>query len=253
MWRDQGKQTGLYLEPGEVAALEKQAKPYRDTFGVGPHELNPKLRPEDFDGAMRASFTAHYELWWYRNNSGPLLTNYDHFLAQAEAEKDPDAIAARELFFQAIRRRKEAAPASEVRALYEKAFPLWIGVLERYPEFRADVNVQELNYRLQYRYLHVVMDQQAAHGRGLFALQEHLEGKRASLKELLLAVDLFGQGALRPPMPAPVLPSGYLFDPTPLIERPKGPFDRLSKSGKPFITPQAAQQARTRLDLDDLH
>lgn len=263
MWRDQGKQTGLLLEPNELAALEQQAKLYRETFGVGAHELDAKLRPEDFDGPMRASFTAHYELVWYHRNRGSLLTNYAHFLAQAEAEKDPDAIAARELFFRAIRRRKEAAPAAEVRALYEQAFPLWLAVLERYPDFRNDLNVQELNYRLQYRYLHVVLDQQGAHGRGLFALQEHLEGKRTSqehlegkrtsLKDLLLLVDLFGQGAARPVGATLLVPAAHLSGPGPLLERPKGPFDRPAKDGKPYITPQAAQQARTRLDLDDLH
>jgi hypothetical protein len=248
MWREHGTRTGVFLSPEQLQPLQEQAKLYRETYGVGPLELDPKLRADDFTGEMRQSFEAHYQLVWYEKNRQ--LGNFPHFLAQAEGESDPDAIAARELFFQAIRRRKADAPADEVRRLYEEAFPKWLGVLNRYPDFRADLDVQELNYRLQYRYLDVVLEKQDSALRRVLRLQDHLEQRRTSLKQLLLLPDFLGQGAVRA---TPWMPPFHLLAPGNLFERPKGPFDGLAPDGKPYISPLAVQRGKSRLDLDEMH
>src|SRR5262249_32824365 len=108
MWRDHGKRNGTLLDADQLKALEEQARLYREPYGVSPRHLDPKLRPEDFDGEMRKSFEAHYQYVWYHNLRD--LTNFPTFVAQARGESDPEAIAARELFFQAIRKRKADAP-----------------------------------------------------------------------------------------------------------------------------------------------
>lgn len=243
MWREHGERNGLYMDPAPLAALRAKGELYRQTFGVDLDKLDPRLKPEDFDGEMRESFIAHYKWVWYHNNAG--LTRCGHFIAQAEAEKDPDAIAARAQFFEAIRRRKAAAPRDEVRRLYEAGFAKWLSVLDRYPVFRRDLDVQELNYRLQYRYLETLTDNQDPKQRAVRAVQEHLEKSQTNTKQLMLAPEMMAQLGASPAGPSLWL---NVLTPGKLFERPKGPFD-----GKDYISPPAVERGRMRLDLDELH
>src|SRR5262249_30008137 len=94
MGQGHGRRNGLYMDDKSLAELRDQGKLYRDTFGVGLNELNPRLRPDDFDGELRESFQAHHKWVWYHRDRDE--TRYAHFRAQAEGETEPDAIAARE-------------------------------------------------------------------------------------------------------------------------------------------------------------
>jgi hypothetical protein len=247
MWRLHGELNGLYLEPAELDRLEKMAALYRQRYSVRPGELDQKLRPEDFSGEMRQAFEAHAQLFWYQGNR-KTLTNYPQFYFQAEAEMDPQAVQARDLFFQARRKRKAAEPGEELER-YEKAIPLWKGVLNRYPDYRSDLFLQEFTWRVQHRYLELLMERQSPQARNLLALQTALEGKNSDVKALLLLPDFSRAALLGPGFFC--LPSGHLLIPGKLVEAPRGPFDELPPDGKPYITPGAIDRARTRLHLDE--
>jgi hypothetical protein len=243
MWKEHGQRNALDMDAKSLAALIEKGELYRKTFGVDLNTLDPRLKPEDFDGELRESFIAHYKSVWYQHNAS--LTRCGHFIAQAEAEKDPDAIAARALFFEAIRRRKAAAPVEEVRRLYEAGFAKWLPVLDRYPLFRRDLDVQELNFRLQYRYLATLTDNQDPKQQALRAVQEHLEKNQTNTKQLMLVPEIMAQLSASPAGPLLWL---NMLAPGTLFERPKGPFE-----GKDYISPEAVRRGRTRLDLDELH
>ena len=249
LWRAHGVAFGLWMEPAELAALNDRAKLYRDTFGVRANDVDRKLRPEDFEGDMRAAFEAHVRLANREYLRG--LTRFPHFYAQAEAMKDPQAVQARALFFQARRKRQAADPNAEIRQLYEQAFPIWREVLLRYPDFRHDLEAQQFTYRIQQRYLDVVLESRGSPLKQALAVQDKLEDKKVDFKQLLLVLDLLGQGAQRPPVPVAYLPPPAYFAPGKLIEAPQVPFDGLAPDGQPFISPEAVRKVRNRIDYDE--
>jgi len=112
-----------------------------------------------------------------------------------------NALQARKLFFQAEQMAKNGAPAQAV-VLYQKAFPIWKKALEKYPEFRRDLDNQERTYELEMNYL------------------QQLEELRGSLvKKLLIIPDALAQGT----GPAPQIPL-WLASPMRLDRRLPAPF-----------------------------
>jgi len=249
LWRAHGRAFDLLMDLDELAAFGGRAALYRDTFGVKPGDVDRKVKAEDFDGELRASFEAHVRLANYFYRRG--LTRFPHFYAQAEAMKDPQAIQARALFFQARRKRQAADPTAEIRQLYEQAFPIWHEVLLRYPDFRRDREAQQFTYRVRMRYLDLVLESRGSPLKQALALQEKLEDKKADLKQLLLVLDLLGQGAMRPPLPVGYLPPPALFAPGKLVAAPQTPFDGLAPDGQPYFGPDAIRRVRGRLDYDE--
>jgi hypothetical protein len=202
------------------------------------------MRPEDFTGDMRDSFEAHSQLFWYNANRDQ--PKFPKFLAQAEAERTPEAIQARELFFQARRKWKAAEPARNIVQIYDQAIPIWLGVLERFPEHRKHREVQEFTYRHQMKYLDLVVDRRNAQRLTMIKMEDLLYQRQLDLKQLLLVADWLAQGAQRPAGQGSWLPPGHLLTPGRLLEPPKGPFDR-------FILPETFQRVRGIPDTDDFN
>jgi hypothetical protein len=251
-WEKFGRSNGLLLEQAELERLEALAKKYREAFAKGPNDLDRKLMPEDFEGHMRASFEAHARLYWYHTNRSAHI-RFGHHYAEAVAQSDPDAIQARELFYQARQKRKAAALDREILDIYEKAFPIWKGVLRRYRDFRKDQDVQEFTYRQQMRFFDLMLEKQNPELKKAIGLQDELEQRKVDLKKLILVIDLLGHGAARPAL-CPLWPlPGHCFMTRPLIELPPGPFDGIDDDGQPLIGHEAIQRAKFRIDPDEVN
>jgi hypothetical protein len=251
-WEKFGRSNGLLLEQAERERLEALAKKYREAFAKGPNDLDRKLTPEDFEGDMRASFEAHAQLYWYHTNRSAHI-RFGHHYAEAVAESDPEAIQARELFYQARQKRKAAALDRDILDIYEKAFPIWKGVLRRYRDFRKDQDVQEFTYRQQMRYFDLMLEKQNPELKRAIGLQDELEQRKIDLKKLILVTDLLGHGAARPGI-SPMWPTpGHCFMARPLIELPPGPFDGIDDDGQPLIGHEAIQRAKFRIDPDEVN
>lgn len=248
LWEKHGRRGGLLLPDEKLDELSQRARKYREAFGVGPNELDAKLLPPDFTGDMRNSFEAHYQLVWYERNRS--LTRFPYFFSQAEAEKTDGAIKARKLFYEARRgTRKFGKLPAEVLPLYEQAIPLWKALLLASPEYRKDVDVQEFTYRIQTRYLELLLENHGRDFKVLLAMQDWLAQKKLP-PELILFTDLadgIGRGNSAMSFREPLR---YLLMKGQLVGRPKGPFDMVV-DGQPLITPHAIQRARTRPDIEE--
>ena len=242
LWKRNGTETGLLLDPVQLKRLETQANLYRQTFGVSSGAIDMKLRPEDFQGELRDSFEAHYQLWWYHKNRE--MTSFARLYAQAQAESTPDAIEARELFYEIRRKQRAAEPNEEILRLYEEALPRWKRVLHQFADFRADPAEQMFAYKQQTRYLALILEKRGPAFRHLLALQDALQQKNVDLKVLLLCQDWLAQGAGRLPGGAGWLPPGHLLVAGPLVEMPRGPFEEKAADGKPLINIEALRHAR---------
>jgi hypothetical protein len=150
MYVDYGLRSGLYLSPAELATLEKKALRIRAMFKLGPDVMPPALRPSH-DPGLAESYDAQQKLVGSARDRS--MTNYDAHLYQTEAEKDPQAVLGRKLLYYALRynqkNQHEAVP------LYEQAWPLWIEVALRYPNFLGVTYVQEDLYEPMLKYMNL--------------------------------------------------------------------------------------------------
>ncbi|MBL8792546.1 MAG: hypothetical protein JNM56_01445, partial [Planctomycetia bacterium] len=244
LWQQFGLRNGVYLDQSELEALNERARLFRETFGVGAQHRDPKQRAEDFQGPLRASYEAHMQLWWYHENRQRCM--FPRHYPQSQAEASREAIEARELLFQARRKHRTAAPLDEVLRDYERALPLWKEVLVKNPEFRADLLVQEYTYRIQERYLNLVVDKRGPAYRQLLALQDRLASRGMDLKALLAMQDSLAFGA------SPSLGAVCWGQTGPALAAPRGPFDGLAPDGQPFLSETAIRNALARPDYEDL-
>jgi hypothetical protein len=251
-WEKFGRSNGLLLEQAELDRLEALARKYREAFAKGPNDLDRKLTANDFEGEMRSSFDAHSRLYWYHANRNTYI-RFGHFYAEAVAESDPEAIQARELFYEARQKRKAAALDREILDIYERAFPIWQRVLRRYRDFRKDPDVQEFTCRQQMRYFDLMLEKQNPELKRAIGLQDELEQKKVDLKKLILVTDLLGHGAARPAVCPLWPPPGHCFMTRALIELPPGPFDGVDDDGQPLIGAEAIQRAKFRIDPDEVN
>ena len=157
LYLDLGVQNGLYLTPQQRSQLEKEAALFRKKFAVRPGDFM-SLRQDQLTGAMGKSYFAHVQLAWcdrYR-----ALGNYDAHLFEADVQRDPQAILANKLFFNAkrLQRRGESPKAL---ATYEAAVPLWLDLMLRYPNFRNIPTVQEETYETQLKYIRLLQAEKA--------------------------------------------------------------------------------------------
>lgn len=79
------------------------------------------------------------------------LTNYNAHLNQSEAEKDPQTVLARSLLHYAL--RYNIKDEQEALPLYEQAWPIWIEVAMRYPNFMEVSYVPDDIYEAMLKYL----------------------------------------------------------------------------------------------------
>jgi hypothetical protein len=250
LWQQFGLRNGVYLDQSELEVLNERARLFRERFGVGPQQRDPKQRPEDFQGPLRVSYEAHMQLWWYVENRQRCV--FPRHYPQSQAEATREAIEARELLYQARRKHRAAEALDDVLRLYERALPLWKQVLLRHPEFRADLFIQEYTYRIQERYLNLLVEKKGPEFRKLLVLQDGLANRRLDLKQLLALQDCLAFGANRVPGVMTCLPSLRWGQPGEAVEAPRGPFDELPPDGQPFISGEAIKRALARPDFDDL-
>ncbi|MBY0524171.1 MAG: hypothetical protein K2R98_12270 [Gemmataceae bacterium] len=250
LWEAHGVRTGLYLDPFAKAEKQRQAKVFRERFGIGENDLGPEIRPDEaVSPEIRTGFDAHRQLFWYERNRS--MTNFGHFHAQARAESTPEAVAARRLFFKAQQMRKNAEPSAEILKVYLNvpdgksgphpigsigAFPEWKKVLDGNDDFRRDVDTQEETYKIQYEYLKLIQEEEAT--------------RLDYLKPLLVLEDFLAQG-IRPAGATLWLPTANLIPPRTLASPVVGPFDGPAQDKQPYLSEEAIRRARQRMGFND--
>ncbi len=240
MWREYGRQNGLYLEPNELARLQEEAELIRRHFNLRENESAEGYRVELLeDPRLRASLIAHRKLYYRNQNLS--LANFSHHYYRADAERDRDAIEARKLIYEADQLRRAAEPERAI-AMYLKAFDVWKQFLarDRYREFRSDSETQGDTYEAELRYLELLRDHRGAQLRPALAAQGALaEG----------AATLAGGGAF-PGQQAVGLLYALVTDSRSLPVPVVGPFDGNGPDGKPWIPHDVINDVRSRLNLD---
>jgi hypothetical protein len=220
LWEKHGKRNGIYLDTAELLRLNEKARPYRERYHVGERDPGKDIMDDNVDAALKESFKAHRQLYFYESNRS--TSNFDHHYFRALAEKDNDTIQARRAFFQAQRYRKEAEPIRSIQQ-FEEAFASWKKAIERHREFRDDMSIQEDAYELQLEYLDL--------------LSVH---RRAVIRPTLLVDGMLAQGlAAINGLPMMALPSGTFWTftggpkelPFPLV----GPLDQIAPDGRPWV------------------
>jgi hypothetical protein len=181
MYHDLGVKIGLYLSPSEIRALDEQAQLFRDTFKYTKVQAHPNPLPAAYrkDEKMQASWRAHEKLFW--KDSIGNMTNFNGHHATSEAERTAEAVLARKLFFKAERLRRFDNDPEQALDLYAQAWPVWLTVLVRHPQFANLSNIQEDFYELQLKHLRLAQTQRG--------------------RELKAAIMGVAQSALWPPLP----------------------------------------------------
>jgi hypothetical protein len=148
MYMTYGQRTGMYLSPAELADLEARAVEARvklkvPQFGFPPPITEKMHRDigESYDALQRLAKT-------FQNRS---MTNFDAHLHTSEAEKDPETILARKLLFHAVQLKKKGD--QQALPLFTQAWPLWIKVWLRYPQFNQVTFVQDDVYEAMLHYM----------------------------------------------------------------------------------------------------
>ncbi len=156
LWVEHGQQNGLIYDPTKMARMEEQAKLYRERYKIPDDDFGKDILDEAVDAEMKDSFRAHRLLFFYRSNRS--MSNFDHHLFRAEAEKDRETILARRLFHDANQLKKDSEP-ERAMAAYEQGFEQWKKVLVKYPKLRDEsslTTVQEDVYDYQITYMDLV-------------------------------------------------------------------------------------------------
>lgn len=166
------------------------------------------------------------------------ITNFDHFLFKAKAERTPTAVSARKLFYRADQLRLTADPSGSLKVFEDpkalgppstwdkKTATGWKRLLLDHPEFRRDNDVQMEAYEIQLRYLRV--------------LEEVWNRKKAVKQSLLLLPFVLNPHLVRPPIPFDCLEKTMVW-------KLNGPFDDTDEAGKPLIGDAARTSVNQRL------
>jgi hypothetical protein len=184
-----GTSTGLYLYPSELAALEREAQLFRKTYRVKSEPIaNQRPEHRKTDSAMYKSWKAHQKLFW--RVATAVMTNYEGHLRTAEAERTPEAVMARKLFYRAERLRRFENDPEQALALYEQGWPLWLAVLTRYPGYTVQSTNQEDLYEMQLKHLRLAQNQRASQLKALaLGMAQLTVWPPAPLEDLLSAGD----------------------------------------------------------------
>ncbi len=158
-WMTHGRINGFLLTEAQKRNLTNEAREFRSAYELTEYMLGPDLVESEVSPSMWQSFDAHRQLVYLQQNFR--MTNFRHHLYRAEAEKDDRTIKARKLLWAAAHSRDN--PELAIRR-YEEGFRELVGdratgqqgVLEAFPEFRHDQNMQEEWLSKEYRYLNVL-------------------------------------------------------------------------------------------------
>lgn len=169
------------------------------------------------------------------------ITNFSYFLARSDVEKEPEAIAARRLFYDAEAMRKQGDRTGMLEKFEDKgAFGPpdtwrdakkrsgWTKIYYDRPKFRGLELVQEDAYELELKYLRAVQDVRGPEAR------RSQEACKAMAEAAL---------AGRVPCWVGLLPL------KPAEPRFPGPFDGVDSDGMPLIGEEAIAIIRSRLGL----
>lgn len=153
MYREFGIENGIYLTSNEIKELNEKAEEARKALNLKPEQAPPTTVPAQFRGEtdLAKSLAAHAKL--YYSDFFRRLANFNSFLYQAEAERDPVTASFRKLIFLAEQKRKTDPPSELLLAYYDQAWPLYIQACLRYPRFAQVTSMQEDLYEIHQRYL----------------------------------------------------------------------------------------------------
>ncbi len=149
MWFQIGERHGLNWTAEREHDLRKKADNWAELHKVSPTMIPPDIPEEEVpDEGMKAwILVTNYD--FYRN-----LTNFPHFLHEAQVLAMPQSVEARKHFHQA----KEAIAAGDRRQAieeFELALPAYRQILKDHPGFRTDRNIAEETLDLQWTYLNL--------------------------------------------------------------------------------------------------
>jgi hypothetical protein len=238
MWKTHGELHGLNLPPEKIDNLAKEAQAFRSKFGLEEYMMaREELVKDQLTPELQRSYDAHMQLIYLAQNLS--LTNFKHFLYQAEGESDPRVAEARKLLFQAETERKSGNPEPALR-LFEQAFVKLTGdkatgtrgLLETYPNFRNDTRVQEDLYEKQITYLDLLYNQRGPTIRAAMTACG-LSGCFPYTPEGALSACLYQYSSRHRELPNPFA----------------GPLDGPDSTGQPWVSEANANSVRTRLGL----
>ena len=147
LWAAHGKAYGLDLGD-RLARLEDEAG--------NPNTLPPDPTAEQLaDPNFRRRYLATSAMYFYRVNRQ--VTNFQYFLASAEAEAKPETVAARKTLWRADQARKIGDSQRAIR-LYKQGLIQWKEVLKKNQTFHRSEHTEEETYEYELSYLRLLVE-----------------------------------------------------------------------------------------------
>ena len=252
MWSDHGRANGMNFEPFQIDSYRQRAAIYARLRGFTVGENIPEPRAEERnDPVIADSIKANMTLKIYRDNQR--VTNFEYFLYQSEAEKDPDTIRARKLFFEAESEARRQHISTAI-TLYEKVLGtqekigLWGEVLLKKDRFRtATDKILEDTYEHQINYLRMVREaKQPELRRASLALFDVMRTSGSPSPFSLVFNELFLQGIAYKDRQEDEL-IGRLKSVEPIW--PPGPFDGVDPKNQLWIPEHVKERMRNSMGL----
>jgi hypothetical protein len=214
----------------QLKSLDDQAGLYRKAFDTPAGARGPEPAGERNTEAMRKSYEAHDELYWY--DRVRQMTNFPHFYFKSQVEALDETVDARRGFFEAEQLYRQGRPL-EALELYKDAGAKWRKLLLAHADFADDNTVLEDTFEIQLKYVNLLQDK---------------FGRR--VRPLMVAQDCLAQIATRPVGVAFLMPPLYLMRerfPVAFV----GPFDGNKPSGAPLIPSDLRLRVRQRVGMTD--
>jgi hypothetical protein len=231
MWEEHGRRNHVLVAPAEEKEKREMAAEYKEIVEIDPNSPAGQNRLRALQGNLAqayqaARFVQQYD--YYRQ-----LTNFPHFLIQANVEKQDEAINGRMLFFEAD--EPKLRPQRHLRLKkYGEGLEVWKELFRKNPDFRADSAAQEEAYEWELRYL---------------ALFQELPDQGQVIKKALVVEDLLGLIAARPDAALDRLLTVGELENLQLLPAPyiPGPLDVLDEDKKPYIPKSAEETVASRV------
>ncbi len=177
----QDKRSMAQLELVYPASLKLEVTPRELAERIGathPEKAKQALQlaGEVDRGSLRLRFTINYKA----------DSNYDYWHTRAKLEQTPDALAAREAMFRALRTFREGDPFG-ARKLYEEGFAKWRKVFDAFPtviESESSTGDDLIQYILQYRNVLDQLDEELGEEFPLWDVIERFDTEQKLQEEL---------------------------------------------------------------------
>ena len=122
--------------PLHYQALNKTAVTHEEVAERAPPELRDEAAK--LAARLKAQETLVTRIAHYRGT-----VNYEYWEIRCAAEQQKDAVDAREYLYEA-KKAHEAAELETARSLYERAWPKWKAIFDKYPRLMDDVQSEDL-------------------------------------------------------------------------------------------------------------